>query len=204
MLHGWRFLTALNRSPPLWKMPCGLKTVVVFGSGDQKFSSPPKKRPPKILGFVWIKEFKSQKIHEDERSFTVSQTCGNRNHHMSLCGEKNAHTYSWIETTNCKFSIDNVHMVQRCLSNLWSVCHPQTENQKIAKTKRPSRQKFHMNWFGLHEMFNPISMYPGCGGSPSWDIPVPKKWTWRFFLGDRFTWKMVIRQPIKHGCTSGI
>ena len=72
-------------------MPRGLKTVVVFGSGDQKFSSPPKKRPPKILGFVWITEFKSQKIHEDERSFTVSQTCGNRNHHMS-CAEKKTRT----------------------------------------------------------------------------------------------------------------
>lgn len=100
------FSDSSHRSPPLWKMPRGLKTVVVFGSGDQKFSYPPKKRPPKILGFVWIKEFKSQKIHEDERGFTVSQTRGNRNHHM-CCAEKKtraATVGSKPQTANSQFT----------------------------------------------------------------------------------------------------
>ena len=198
-----------HRSPPLWKKPRRLKTVVAFRSGDQKFLYPPKKRPPTSFSFVWIKEFKNQKIHEDERGFTVSLRSLAIQITICLERRKNAHAHSRIETTNCKFSFTTSTWFSTafpicglCVSfsntNSWA-------HQKIATTKRPSWQNSRLNWLGLHEMFSPIPMYPGfCGGSPPWDIPVPKESTWRFLLGDRLTWKMVVRQPIKHGCTSGV
>ena len=109
----------------------GLKTVVVFGSGDQKFPYPPKSDLQKIWVLFGSRKFKSQKIHEDERGFTVSQTRGNRNHHMSCAEKKRAQP-----------QLDRNHKLQILNSQ-----HPHGSALPFQFVECVSsfKQKFHMN-----------------------------------------------------------